>query len=168
MSYGLRLRLFSWSFETYLNKTTIGPRYEKKLKRTKLWKLNFEDVYVSTRVVFLNNWPVTVSFLNKDKECFQEKLDIFSFFLSLFLSFICLRILCPADDTRNQIFKVPIKGSLFHINRNFGSTAGDILVFVYSRCWKTCLTFLNMFLSLMEDIDIKQIESFFEGFLKYT
>ena len=27
--------------------------------------------------------------------------------------------------------------------------------------------FLNMFLSLMEDIDIKQIESFFEGFLKY-
>ena len=33
--------------------------------------------------------------------------------------------------------------SLFHINRNFGSTAGDILVFVYSRCWKTCLTFFE-------------------------
>ena len=62
---------------------------------------------------------------------------------------------------------MPIKGSLFHINSNFGSTVGDTLVFVYSRCWKTCLTFLNMFLSLMEDIDIKQIESFFEGFLKY-
>ena len=63
---------------------------------------------------------------------------------------------------------MPIKGSLFHINSNFGSTVGDTLVFVYSRCWKTCLTFLNEHvLSLMEDIDIKQIESFFEDFLKY-
>ena len=59
---------------------------------------------------------------------------------------------------------MPIKGSLFHINSNFGSTVGDTLVFVYSRCWKTCLTFLNMFLSLMEDIDIKQIESFSRDF----
>ena len=60
---------------------------------------------------------------------------------------------------------MPIKGSLFHINSNFGSTVGDTLVFVYSRCWKTCLTFLNEHvLSLMEDIDIKQIESFSRDF----
>ena len=114
--------------------------------------IDLSQSHSSTRTenVFRRNWT---SFRSSSPFC---------------LSFIHIRILCPADDTRNQIFKVPIKGSLFHINSNFGSTVGDTLVFVYSRCWKTCLTFLNMFLSLMEDIDIKQIESFFEGFLKYT